>query len=239
MGAEPVAVTGVSDALSVSARRGAGAVLEKAREDLGAIVPHRMRDGFDRQVTAAEELFGPLLPQSREVIAYRSAGNPGEHLAEIASFEADMTGNVHATDAMCEVIDHELTCTLDVLPQIVVRGPGAYRLHGWSSLDQMHKEPRKKCIRLEVLCLPGVGLECHGWGILPHEIDSEWRPAWATWCLAYAAGERSREEAFKRFDRMRYPLGTHDRYVQANTWGSSQGWLEHRQAAEQIGRAHV
>lgn len=83
------------------------------------------------------------------------------------------------------------------------------------------------------LCLPGRGVESHGWGILPQEIDLEWRPAWATWCIVYPAGDRSRQTAFKQFDRIRYPLGPRDIYVQANTWGSSQGFLEHREAASE------
>ena len=83
------------------------------------------------------------------------------------------------------------------------------------------------------LCLPGRGIETHGWGILPHEIDDQWRPAWPTWCLAYEADDRSRQKAFKQFDRLRYPAGPRDVYIQANTWGSSQGWLEHREAAGQ------
>ncbi len=81
------------------------------------------------------------------------------------------------------------------------------------------------------LCLPGRGIEAHGWGILPNEIDDQWRPAWATWCLAYRAGDRHRQRAFKQFDQLRYPLGARDVYIQANTWGSSEGWLEHRTAA--------
>ncbi len=86
------------------------------------------------------------------------------------------------------------------------------------------------------LCLPGRGLESHGWGITPTEIDSEWRPTWANWCVAYAANDRARQQAFKTFDQHRYPVRERDVYVQANTWGSSQGYLEHRDAA---GEANV
>lgn len=79
--------------------------------------------------------------------------------------------------------------------------------------------------------IPDRGLSCHGWGIRPGEIDCQWRPAWATWCLAYPNDERSRLRAFKTFDRYRYPLTERDIYVQANTWGSSQGHKQHRDAA--------
>lgn len=81
------------------------------------------------------------------------------------------------------------------------------------------------------LCDPAGGLESYGWGIRPSEIDQKWRPAWATWCLVYASDERSRLRAFKMFDRMRYPLTQRDIYIQANTWGSSQGYKQHRDAA--------
>ncbi|MDT8388988.1 MAG: hypothetical protein RRC34_00580 [Lentisphaeria bacterium] len=84
--------------------------------------------------------------------------------------------------------------------------------------------------------LPDHGLESHGWGIKPGDIDEQWRPAWATWCLVYAADTLSRQRAFKQFDRLRYPLTSRDIYIQANTWGSSQTFLEHREAA---GEANV
>ncbi len=81
------------------------------------------------------------------------------------------------------------------------------------------------------LCDPECGLESYGWGIRPPEIDDQWRPAWATWCIVYASDERSRLRAFKTFDRLRYPLTERDIYIQANTWGSSQGFKQHRDAA--------
>ena len=80
-------------------------------------------------------------------------------------------------------------------------------------------------------CDPEYGLESYGWGIRPSEIDQKWRPAWATWCLVYASDERSRLRAFKTFDRLRFPLTDRDIYIQANTWGSSQGSKQHRDAA--------
>ncbi len=84
----------------------------------------------------------------------------------------------------------------------------------------------------EFICLPGHGLLNTGWGIKPQEIDAVWRPAWATWCLGYAPGGRARQEAFKRFDALRYPVTGEARLrLQANTWGSSHGGLESRDAA--------
>ncbi len=71
-------------------------------------------------------------------------------------------------------------------------------------------------------CDPAVGLESAGWGVLPQEIrDDRYREAWASWCVVFAAGEDAREIAFKRFDRIRYPLDPkRDIYIMANTWGS-------------------
>jgi len=83
------------------------------------------------------------------------------------------------------------------------------------------------------LILPDHGLENHGWGIRANEIDSTWRPAWATWTLLYQGGRRERMSAIKSFDRLRYPVTPDDLYVQANTWGSSRGYLEHRDAASE------
>ncbi|MFW5857048.1 MAG: hypothetical protein ACOCX4_04140 [Planctomycetota bacterium] len=77
----------------------------------------------------------------------------------------------------------------------------------------------------------GHGLLCRGWGVLPQEIDETWRPAWATWRLAWAGNGCAREAAFKAFDRLRYPVRPRDVRVQANTWGSSEGYREHRDAA--------
>lgn len=82
-------------------------------------------------------------------------------------------------------------------------------------------------------CIPGRGLASHGWGIVPGAIDEQWRPAWASWCLIYKAEERPRLQAFKTFDRLRYPMCERDIYIQANTWGSSQGSKEHRDAASE------
>ncbi len=84
------------------------------------------------------------------------------------------------------------------------------------------------------VCDPVCGLESYGWGIRPSEIDPQWRPAWATWCLVYASDARSRLRAFKTFDRIRYPLTDRDIYIQANTWGSSQGAKQHRDAAGEV-----
>lgn len=113
---------------------------------------------------------------------------------------------------------------------------GCVEKDGWgvALLKESHKTVNKRGHDGGIfVCLPGRGLESHGWGILPQEIDKQWRPAWATWCIVYRAGERSRQTAFKRFDRFRYPLKQRDKHVRANTWGSSEGWLEHREAASE------
>jgi hypothetical protein len=78
-------------------------------------------------------------------------------------------------------------------------------------------------------------LSCTGWGLLPHEVSSEtFTPAWATWCLAWPAGDLNRALAFKSFERFRYPADpSRDVYVQANTWGSGATSLESRLAASE------
>lgn len=82
------------------------------------------------------------------------------------------------------------------------------------------------------ICDPGAGLASHGWGLLPGELTEAFQPGWASWCLVYDGDDAARQRAFKRFDRIRYPLDRQrDIYVQANTWGSSYGHIEHRDAA--------
>jgi hypothetical protein len=58
--------------------------------------------------------------------------------------------------------------------------------------------------------------------VLPQEIGPDrYRGGWAEWCLLYTGGDDERELAFKRFDRLRYPVDpTRDVYIMANTWGS-------------------
>ena len=80
-------------------------------------------------------------------------------------------------------------------------------------------------------CRPGVGLENLGWGVLPQEIADEWTPAWASWCLAHGSAATARETALKTWDRIRYPVRPQDVFLESNTWGSSVGFLEHRDAA--------
>ena len=105
---------------------------------------------------------------------------------------------------------------------------------GWgiALVKESHKCVNQKGVDTGIFaCTPGDGLVSYGWGMPPASIDAQWRPAWATWCLVYEADEHARQRAFKLFDHLRYPLGERDIYVQANTWGSSQGSRQHRDAA--------
>ena len=81
------------------------------------------------------------------------------------------------------------------------------------------------------VCSPETGLENHGWGIIPSAIKEHWQFAWASWSLCYETANRGRQTAFKQFDKTRYPMKENDIYLQANTWGSSIGHKEHRDAA--------
>jgi hypothetical protein len=76
------------------------------------------------------------------------------------------------------------------------------------------------------------GLSTFGWGMRPTEIRETWSEAWAIWMLVYDGRDLGREIAFKRFDALRYPFhDDRDVYMQANTWGSSDGGQGSRKAA--------
>ena len=80
--------------------------------------------------------------------------------------------------------------------------------------------------------LPKVGVENLGWGLTPSDIQQDqFTYGWATWCVVYADSTRDRQIAFKKFDRARFPLKPKHQMIQANTWGSSEGYLQHRVAA--------
>lgn len=135
---------------------------------------------------------------------------------------------------------------LDLLhEQVDTRPLGYYQICEWanavcverdSGAGQAMVKESHKCVNQKGVdtgafrFMPGLGMESNGWGIRPYEIRDHWRFAWASWSLAYADLEE-RETAFKRFDRLRYPLKDRDRYVQSNTWGSAQGFTRHRDAA--------
>jgi hypothetical protein len=80
---------------------------------------------------------------------------------------------------------------------------------------------------------PSQGLICTGWGLKLADIGTEgFAPGWATWTIAWTGSDIDREIAFKRFDRLRYPIDpARDIYIQANTWGSSDSGSDARRAA--------
>lgn len=81
------------------------------------------------------------------------------------------------------------------------------------------------------VCRPNVGLESIGLGFYPANLSETFITAWANWCIVYADNDRDRQIAFKTFDRARYPMDEKYAVIQANTWGSSAGYLQHREAA--------
>ncbi|WP_289062186.1 hypothetical protein [uncultured Zobellia sp.] len=69
-------------------------------------------------------------------------------------------------------------------------------------------------------CTP-TGVEVTGWGLKPKEITSEFKRTWATWSILYSGGNDASELAFKRFDRIRYPVRLdRDMHILIDTWGS-------------------
>ncbi|WP_017445889.1 alpha-galactosidase [Gayadomonas joobiniege] len=80
------------------------------------------------------------------------------------------------------------------------------------------------------------GVETTGWGISRANIKkNEWRWAWATWNISYAASSQAaRELALKQFHRTRFPVDAKlDLYTKANTWGSGNGGTESKQFAKE------
>ncbi|MFG0247665.1 MAG: hypothetical protein ACF8OB_02170, partial [Phycisphaeraceae bacterium JB051] len=87
-------------------------------------------------------------------------------------------------------------------------------------------------------CRQSAGLEAIGLGILPCDLSEKFITAWAHWTIVYANTDRDRQIAFKQFDHARYPMSEQYAVIQANTWGSSMGYLQHRDAAGQANVLH-
>lgn len=69
-------------------------------------------------------------------------------------------------------------------------------------------------------CTP-EGVEVTGWGVKPDEISTEFKQTWATWSILYSGGDDESQLAFKRFDRIRYPVDLkRDMHILIDTWGS-------------------
>lgn len=187
--------------------------------------------GLSSQETTEKSLRTARLsrnPQRQEILPVTFEGTT-RHM--IGYHAGTQNRNDHYLDLLLEAVDdrpitHPYTC----------HWASAMCVEGDSWGLAMVKESHK-CINSDgvdgglFVCKPGLGLVNYGWGIKPTDIDSQWRSGWANWCIAYESGDRTRQRAFKTFDGMRYPIGDRDVYVQANTWGSSQGGKEHRDAA--------
>ena len=69
-------------------------------------------------------------------------------------------------------------------------------------------------------CTPN-GIEVTGWGLKPAEIGPEFKRTWATWAVAYSGTAADMQLAFKKFDRVRYPVHPErDMHILIDTWGS-------------------
>jgi hypothetical protein len=82
-------------------------------------------------------------------------------------------------------------------------------------------------------CRQSTGVEAIGLGVLPNHLSEKFITAWAHWTVVYAQNDRARQVAFKEFDHARFPMSEEYAVIQANTWGSSVGFLQHRIAAGQ------
>lgn len=136
----------------------------------------------------------------------------------------------------------------DLLKEEVVDGPLRHREWcGWASAACLEHDggglalvkESHKCVNQrglvggEFVVDPSNGLACTGWGLTPADIGTDaFTLGWATWMIAWAGGDLERQTAFKRFDRLRYPIDpARDIYIQANTWGSTDNGFDARSAA--------
>ena len=135
----------------------------------------------------------------------------------------------------------------DLLKEDVVEGPLKYREWcEWASVACVESDAggialvkeSHKCVNQrgvaggEFVVDRETGLTCTGWGMRPNEVGESFTPGWATWTIAWQGGDVEREIAFKRFDRLRYPIDPkRDIYIQANTWGSTDNGSDARIAA--------
>ncbi len=136
----------------------------------------------------------------------------------------------------------------DLLKEEVVDGPMKHREWcGWASVACVESnaggvalvKESHKCVNQrglaggEFVVDHPSGLACTGWGLGAADVAREkFTPGWATWTITWAGGDIEREIAFKRFDRLRYPIDpARDIYIQANTWGSTDNGRDARRAA--------
>lgn len=80
-----------------------------------------------------------------------------------------------------------------------------------------------------------TSLRSSGWGLLAREITADWRQAWAHWALAYEADDpEALPRCLRRFIAARWPVDiARDTYVMSNTWGSTEGSRDARDAARE------
>jgi hypothetical protein len=147
---------------------------------------------------------------------------------------------------------HRYHPDLSILKEETVTGVvGRCEVHDWANLIALENasgeglaliKESHKCVNQtgidtgnfkvypDAVVSTGLGLKSH-YGD-PHWVSEDcYRPAWATWCLAYNGGELGRQQAVKEFDATRYPFRfERDALITSNTWGS-RGAGQHSQAA--------
>jgi len=106
---------------------------------------------------------------------------------------------------------------------------------GLAMVKESHKCVNQSGVDTGRFVLDGAGLANTGWGLRPSDLDDrEYRWCWASWTVAHAGGERARQLALKRFDRLRFPArAERDMWTVACTWGESETPRDGRNCARQ------
>ncbi len=96
-------------------------------------------------------------------------------------------------------------------------------VEGVGIVKESHKCVNQQGLNTGYFTVGHAGLVSTGLSLTEKDILFErYRPAWASWSIAYQNGDTGRELALKTFDRDRYPIDpVRDIYILANTWGSS------------------
>jgi hypothetical protein len=137
---------------------------------------------------------------------------------------------------------HRYHPDLSILKEETVSGQvGRCEVHDWANLIALENSDGKGVVLVKEShkCVNQTGVDTGSFNVYPNAVvstglglkshygDPHWvsadcyRPAWATWCLAYSGGELGRQQAVKTFDAMRYPFRfERDALITSNTWGS-------------------
>lgn len=107
--------------------------------------------------------------------------------------------------------------------------------HGCALVKESHRCANQPGHDGGAFVLDAAGLTSSGWGLLPSEITDAFRSAWAHWTLAFPdEGPETLPATLRHFIALRYPHDpVRDAYVMSNTWGSTDGKRDARDAARE------